>query len=95
MKGVSIPINVIIILVIGIIVMLAVVGFFITQFRNTSSGMRTATLFQRACSIWQLVNCDESEWTKIKVEGKTIKQICNLTGFDVSKADPCKKACCG
>ena len=71
------------------------IGFFTLQFRNTSSSINPSVLFQKACSKWQLVDCDPNQWEAIKVEGWTVKQMCNLTGFNISSPQQCKKACCG
>ncbi len=95
MKGVSLPINVIIILVLGIVVLLGIITFFNFQFRNASGTMSSSAEFQIMCSRWSMLKCDSTYWNsdKLTVYGKNVSEICKKYGY--SDADTCSDACCG
>ena len=60
MKGVSIPINTLIMLAVAIIVLLAAVAWFMGAFTGTSTDQVYRQRFQNSCSQWVGSNCAQN-----------------------------------
>ncbi len=93
MKGLSLPINAIVIIAIGIIVLLALTMFFTSQFSNASSSMSKTEEIQRACATWRMTNCDDNYWNNKNIfNSKNMSAICTSAGYPNDKA-LCKDIC--
>jgi len=57
-KGISIPINTLVMLAIAIIVLLATVAWFMGAFAPTATQQKLQTDFRNSCSYWVNSNCD-------------------------------------
>ena len=60
MKGVSIPINTLIMLAVAIIVLLASVAWFMGAFGSTTTDQMYRQRFQNSCSQWVGTNCAQN-----------------------------------
>lgn len=58
-KGISLPVNMLVILSISIVVLLATVAFFMGTFSQSSEGTKSRADFNSACSSWTNSNCAE------------------------------------
>ncbi len=59
MKGLSLPINLIVILVIALLVMLAGAAFFAGSFGSGSSAMSDTAALQKGCGMWMARGCKQ------------------------------------
>jgi len=59
-KGISIPINTLVMLAIAIIVLLATVAWFMGAFAPTATQQKLQADFRNSCSDWITRNCEES-----------------------------------
>ena len=98
MKGISLPVNAIVIIAIAILVLTVVAAFFVG---GVGPGMQTITLeqaFTKGCdSLVRGNNCDKTKISSIIVTGypatgDTIpfNQVCAQKGYDI---DSCARAC--
>ena len=60
-KGVSLPINMIIILAIAVIVLLSVVAFYTGGLTSSTTSISDADAWNRGCGIWKLRGCNETD----------------------------------
>ncbi|MCD6381832.1 MAG: hypothetical protein J7L43_02550 [Candidatus Aenigmarchaeota archaeon] len=92
MKGISLPINAIIIIALGIIVLLALAGWFTSQTRRNETNVMIN--LQKGCNLWKADNCNTT-WSNFNVsidgQTKTIKNLCESAG--AATQDQCKEIC--
>ncbi len=99
MKGLSLPINLIVILVIALLVMLAGAAFFAGGFGSGASTMSDSAALQKGCGMWISRGCKNTEIaSEIQIEGYypdgsetkgTLETACTKVGVD------CWSYCCG
>ena len=102
MKGISLPINTIIIIALGVLVLLAIAAWFASQSNPQQTNYMVA--WQQACNLWELSsNCNQDPDFYKQVKGidlngdgidDTIQQICGYA-IRTTNYEDCKKACCG
>jgi hypothetical protein len=59
-KGITLPINTLVIVAIAVIILLALAAFFMGGFAPTSQKMQQRQEFLNACQVWTQFNCDEN-----------------------------------
>jgi len=74
MKGVSIPINTLVMLAVAIIVLLAAVAWFMGAFTPTATESSLKQRFDSSCMTWSMANCGGTS-----VPVKVCKSYRNLT----------------
>lgn len=56
-KGVSLPVNVLVILAIAIVVLLGIIAFFTGAFQGGGGGVKATNKFQSCCVQWRAAGC--------------------------------------
>jgi len=71
MRGLSLSINILIIVILAVIVLLAVASLFMGSFVPTSSTMSDMDAWNRGCGLWRLRGCtlDNDKVPKIVIPG--------------------------
>ena len=100
-KGISLPINVVVILVIAIIVMLGIVIFFTGGFSGSSSGLNCESMLRTGCTQFTLRGGCEEDSTLTNNDVSDMKNLvdglnCTLGGtLQLSQVlTEAKKHCC-
>lgn len=104
MKGMELPINMIIIIAIAMLILVVVGAYFSGAFGGTSNAISLENAFSQACS--QLVsayNCDTQYMGTIKVNykpsgsatalSKSLTDLCILKGVDMTTLITCARLC--
>ncbi len=97
-KGMELPINTLIIIAIAIIVILAVVVFFMGGFVGASKSIQDRQAFLDSCAFWTQMGCtgtapSDVETTFHKWQPNVNLNGDNIGGTGLSKNDYLKKAC--
>ena len=86
MKGLELPLNMIVIVIVAVLVLLVVVAFFTNIFGGGTDSIRLQTAFSSACSTYKNVyNCENRVFTieGLKITGvsgdPTFDQLCTAT----------------
>lgn len=95
MKGISLPVNAIVIIALAIIVLLAVATWFSAEMLKGSKQVEAEQTWTKACNLWKVSDCDLNEFDNDPGGlGMTIKEACkNAKGSD--SYNLCKSICCG
>jgi hypothetical protein len=92
MKGISLPITALIIIIVAVLVLAGVVSIFYGTWRPGSKGMEAETAKNTACQVWVSGNC-EADWDDISAgEFGTLKDLCK-NEYAAAIEDDCKKVC--
>ncbi len=94
MKGVSLPVNAIVIITLAIIVLLAVATWFGIQMMRGGSTIECESAWADACPKWKNVGCNES-YLREKVNSDKFPTIRDACLCKYGNIETCKKACCG
>ena len=70
LKAYSLPINILIVFVIGVIALIGVIVFFSNVFGGGSSAMDLERGFRQICSAWATIQCSETNEELVKEVGK-------------------------
>jgi hypothetical protein len=91
MKGIALPIHIVILIVLGLLCLVGLVGFLLHISRPEPAELEA--LYQAAC-LKLFVDC-EQDWQSVEITSKgntyTLKDICNKLG--ISDQTSCKKGC--
>ncbi|MFH0949306.1 MAG: hypothetical protein V1802_02355 [Candidatus Aenigmatarchaeota archaeon] len=99
MKGLELPISMIVVIAIAVLVLVIVAAFFTNIFGGTVNDINLDSAIQSACSNLQFTyNCNIDRWNEVysmyKAPGKdeeqrtSLEELCDLKGMDI-------KACAG
>jgi len=98
MKGTSLPVNVIVIIIIALLVLVGLAVFFSTGMQTGQTSMSDQQLWQKACSALKmrsgLGKCNQSLISDITVDGQSFTDICEKVIGTTDEAQCCE-ACCG
>jgi len=98
MKGTSLPVNVIVIIIIALLVLVGLAVFFSTGMQTGQTSMSDQQLWQKACSALKmrsgLGKCDQSLISDITVDDQSFTDICKKVIGTDDEAQCCE-ACCG
>lgn len=97
-KGVSLPIEVIVILVIAVIVLVAIVAFFTTSIKKGEASFEDQERWQKACNALKMNDCDVNAMENIVIEGKLMTGtggLCDIIAGAANDISACCRACCG
>ena len=101
MKGLSLPINTIVIILIAFLVLLVVAALFSGMFSDTEIKMKRQSAINQACQeLRSLYGCDKAKMSSVTVKHQDIgdkspkdyslARLCDLMGYD---EDKCYKTC--
>ncbi len=77
-KGVSIPINTLVMLAVAIIVLLAAVAWFMGAFAPTATSANLKQRFDTSCISWTGTNCEDATGTSADSDGDGVPDnICD------------------
>ena len=107
MKGISLPINAIVIVAIAVLVLVVIAAFFGGFFSGFVLNMQREDALSKACQNWKLYDCDygriDDATTMHKEPGDdaarayTVEELCELMGIstelDNTDDSPCKRKC--
>lgn len=95
MKGISLPINTVVIIVLAMLVLVALSIYFMTSWGSTYQRSNLYTALTQGCSIWRAKGCDlEENLGNIIVDGISLHQACqNVLGNNDFK-QKCYEYCC-
>ena len=98
MKGVSIPINTLVMLAVAIIVLLAAVAWFMGAFTPTATESSLKQKFDSSCMTWSMSNCNKTMDGDDNVPEKTCgayNQLMTGTDTDTGCDHPTVASACG
>jgi len=94
MKGLALPIEMIVIVAVALIVLIVVAAFFASQFGGGASTIEKAHLKSQLCStLLTAYNCDPNQVENIEINGTTLWQLCYDEGIKTKEA--CAASCPG
>lgn len=88
-KGVSIPINTLVMLAVAIIVLLAAVAWFMGAFGSTAQEQTYKQKFDTLCIQWSTSNCNGTVPTRLCTAYEEMTQTTTCPGDDVAIACGC------
>lgn len=97
-KGVSLPIEVIVILVIAVIVLVAIVAFFTTSIKKGEASFEDQQKWQKACNALKMNDCDVNVMDNIVIENTAMtgsRGLCDIIAGAANDNSACCRACCG
>lgn len=98
MRGISLPVNTIIIIALGVLVLLALASWFATHSKTKITDAVEG--WEKACTIWKYYKCDITKMSDLKVamvdidedgQDDTIYEICMAR---YGNTQTCKESCC-
>ncbi|MEM7826665.1 MAG: hypothetical protein QXQ40_00375 [Candidatus Aenigmatarchaeota archaeon] len=102
-KGISLPVNMIVILAIAAIVLLAVGAFFLSGWFGPGKTISDFEAWTRGCSIWMTKGCIEDQINSITIIGydpdgngspNNLAEAC-FRHFGYTSSRDCWEKCCG
>ena len=102
MRGISLPVNVIVIIAIGVIVLLAGIAFFMGGFMPAAGSISDTEAWSRGCGMWKLKGCRKADFDTITIPGydpfgtgswANLSVACSRT-FGTDGRDFCWNKCC-
>jgi len=100
MKGVSLPVNTIVVIALAVLVLLAVATWFVIEMGKHSQTIECEDVWNKACIQWKVSNCNQTEfensvknWNGIDGDN-SIRKACECAR-GTSDYETCKKLCCG
>ena len=94
MKGLELPINIIVIIVLAVVVLIAGLFLFMGSWQSSGGATQSESIFRSLCNQLLQKNCEPSPNTiTTTISGKTytLKDMCAQRG--ISGDDACKQAC--
>lgn len=101
-KGISLPINMIVILAVAIIVMLVAVSLIFLVFPGTQPMIKDSQAWSRGCMMWQQRGCRGGDMNNIIIEGydpdgnnqpNSLADACRRY-LNYTNEEDCRRACC-
>ena len=100
MKGIALPIETLVILVLAIVVLVGVIAFFLGVFNPSTSGIQLEAIKNLACQRFLSLNCEDSDDVKnldidldddgqTKGDGDTLTLLCKLKYSNID----CRQLC--
>lgn len=108
-KGISLPIEMVIIIAISVIVLLAIVAFFVAGIGKQKVYMDDSTAWQRGCAMIKERGCGSISvddlanmpitawypWSSDQTTEGTVADACNVVmGYGADELDKCISSCC-
>jgi hypothetical protein len=105
MKGISLPINAIVIVAIAVLVLVVIAAFFSGMLIPSSLEIQRESALNKACNIWRTsYNCDPDKMNEVTVahtepsepsrtDPYSVEELCTLVGLIGSSYDPDDNAC--
>ena len=111
MKGISLPVNMVVVIAVAVIVLLSLAAFFMSGFVHPTTKMSDTDAWNTGCGVWRMRGCKIEDVTKIKIAGydtngdgvdDSLAVACQrVFGYSQSEAEstgtdnPCWIKCCG
>ncbi len=94
MKGLELPINMIVVIVVALIVLIAVAAFFTGSLDSGKTAMDAQQKWQSACSAIKMRNCKASVLLDMTIDNTPVLDMCkSIAGTD--NPEDCCEVCCG
>lgn len=103
MKGISLPINAIVIVAIAVLVLVVIAAFFGGFFSGFVLNMQREDALSKACQNWKLYDCDygriddattmHKEPSDAAARGYSVEELCGLLGLSLDEPSPDDSYC--
>ena len=98
MKGMSLPINVVIILIVALLVLVGAAALFSNGIGWGDDEMKNQEYFQKACGALKMMGCDTADVSTISLTiddtPTSLSTMCS-SFYGIVGDDKCCQACCG